>query len=212
MAELNFYMRPGAEFSLMGPGSGLGFFGDDGFGDSVAVGEYQGRTYVTDGNGIIQGPECNNVKYYNAQSGILGQTGSGIHLRAIPNYQSTLNIRFTNASAVKVQNAKLRIYDRVNIYNPASGVTTKAAQICHPSFIQGLTGSGNSSWVTFNEASISSFLTMANSPGLSGQSICDGSGSVYAGTRHDWYVALSASPDSIGSKTQYGLYFSTEYL
>ena len=31
-------------------------------------------------------------------------------------------------------------------------------------------------------------------------------------TRHDWYVSLSASPDSIGSKTSYGLYFTLEYF
>ena len=30
--------------------------------------------------------------------------------------------------------------------------------------------------------------------------------------RHTWYAALSASPLSIGSKTQYGLYVSLEYL
>jgi hypothetical protein len=31
-------------------------------------------------------------------------------------------------------------------------------------------------------------------------------------TRHTWYVGISASPLSIGSKTQYGLYVSLEYL
>jgi len=30
--------------------------------------------------------------------------------------------------------------------------------------------------------------------------------------RHDWYLALSASPDEIGSKTDFGLYFTVEYL
>jgi len=37
-------------------------------------------------------------------------------------------------------------------------------------------------------------------------------GAAHEALRHDWYVALSASPDSIGSKTQYGLYFTLEYL
>ena len=31
-------------------------------------------------------------------------------------------------------------------------------------------------------------------------------------TRHDWYINLSASPQSIGSKTDFGLYFTLEYL
>jgi hypothetical protein len=37
-------------------------------------------------------------------------------------------------------------------------------------------------------------------------------GSLHSSARHDWYVALSSEPESIGSKTQYGLYFSVEYL
>lgn len=37
-------------------------------------------------------------------------------------------------------------------------------------------------------------------------------GAAHQATRHDWYLALSASPQSIGSKTDYGLYFTLEYL
>jgi len=38
------------------------------------------------------------------------------------------------------------------------------------------------------------------------------SGALLRDIRHDWYVALSATPESIGSKTEYGLYFTLEYL
>jgi hypothetical protein len=118
-------------------GSGLGFYGAANFGASVAVAAYQARTFITDATGALQGPEVNNVIYLNPGSGILGQAGSGIGLRAIPNWQSTLNIRFTNDTAVKTQNGYIMIFDRVNINNPASGVTTKAAQIIHPNIVQG---------------------------------------------------------------------------
>ncbi len=77
-------------------GSGLGFYGAGGFGGSVQVGFWQGRTFITDGNGVTQGPEAPNVQYLNAASGILGQVGTGIALTCIPNYQSTLQIDFTN--------------------------------------------------------------------------------------------------------------------
>lgn len=30
--------------------------------------------------------------------------------------------------------------------------------------------------------------------------------------QHDWYIAISASPEEIGSKTDFGLYFTLEYL
>jgi hypothetical protein len=38
------------------------------------------------------------------------------------------------------------------------------------------------------------------------------SGEACRSKRHDWYLALSASPGSIGSKTDFGLYFTLEYL
>ena len=37
-------------------------------------------------------------------------------------------------------------------------------------------------------------------------------GSLHTSTQHDWYAAISAEPVTIGSKTDYGLYFTLEYL
>ncbi|MBX9836729.1 MAG: hypothetical protein K2X69_00305, partial [Silvanigrellaceae bacterium] len=54
-----------------------------------------------------------------------------------------------------------------------------------------------------------STLSMVDSPGLSGLSpSCINT----TATTHDWYLALTATPQSIGSKTQFGLYFAVEYL
>src|SRR3954465_7657346 len=84
-------------------GSGLGFFGAGGFGNSVAVAAYQDTTYITDGNGVSQGPQGNNVKWIHASSGQVAGT-TNLLLQSIPNYQSTLNIRFSHTSAVRTQN------------------------------------------------------------------------------------------------------------
>lgn len=201
----------GSDFTIEDlSGSGLGFYSNDGFGGSVRVGEYQGRTFITNGAGTTQGPEVDNVKYLNAASGILGQAGTGIALTAIPNYQATLNVRFTYDSAVNVQNAKARIYDRSNPNNAASGVTCKVAEIIHPTTTQTNNGSGDTTWYTPAGSSIT--VPLANSPGPSGLYAGNGSNSNYAATQHDWYLAISASPDSIGSKTQFGLYIELEYL
>ena len=187
-------------------GSGIGFFGSSGFGSSVAVGEYQSSTYITNSNGTVQGAEINNVKYVHPNSGLSG--ASTLALRNIPNYKATLNVRFNADSAVKTQNAQIRIYDRSNVNNNASGVTTKVAEIVHPSTSEaGLLGSGSTAWSTLNGSGVT--LNLAASPGTSGLSP---SGSNTQDTRHDWYLALSASPDSIGSKTQYGLWIQLEYL
>jgi hypothetical protein len=188
-------------------GSGLGFYGDSGFGASVQVGAYQGRTFITDAAGTIQGPECDNVKWTHANSGILGQAGSSVNLTHIPNYQSTLNIRFTHTSAVKTQNVKLRIYDRTNINVGATGVLTQVAEIIHPNEVQGAGGSGDTTWL--QPAGSSVVVDLVASPGTSGYSP---NGVNTSDTQHDWFVAMSASPTTIGSKTQYGLYCQLEYL
>jgi hypothetical protein len=202
---INFVAGPGFTIQDLA-GSGLGFFGAGGFGASVQVGYWQGRTFITNGTGTTQGPEVNNVQYLNSGSGVLGQSGSGIPLLHVPNYQATLNIRGLFDSAVKTQNVQLRIFDRVDPANPPSGVTTAVAEIVHPNPIQGTGGSGSSAWVfpTGN-----TYLTLTASPGMSGQRP---NGANTTDTQHDWYIALSASPNSVGSKTNYGLYVSMEFL
>lgn len=184
-------------------GSGIGFYGDSGFGFAVQIGSYQGRSFITNSNGTSQGPEIDNFKFTHAQSGVYGQVGSGYNLKELPNYLSTLNIRLTNDTTITTQNGRVYIYDRVNKNNGPSGVTCKIAEIIHPWQTILPSGSGSSTWLT--AAGSGSYLTLGNSPGISG---------LNPGTSpwHDWYIALSASPTSIGSKTQFGLWFEVEFL
>lgn len=212
MAQIKFYADTGlgSDFDIDMAGSGLGFYGSGGFGAPVAVASYQDNTYVTDGNGAQQGPQANNVKWTHANSGELSGS-TNLDLRNIPNSQATIKISFTHTTSVQVQNVELRVYDRANVNSGASGVTTKAYQCLHPSPLQtGLLGSGGTSWTT--PAGSGTTLSLAQSPGESGLYAGNGGTSVREDTRHDWYVCLSARPDSIGSKTQYGMYVSLEYL
>jgi hypothetical protein len=191
-------------------GSGEGFYGDAGFGASVPVGSYQGRTFITSPDGTSLGPEGNNVKYLNAGSGILGQAGTGIGLKAIPNAQSSLEILFTYDTPVRTQNAKLYGYDRYSINNAPSGVVFKAAQLIHPDPVQSNNGSGDSQWTTLTGTGQA--LNLCASPGVSGLFAGNGNDGGWSDTNHMWAVALSASPNTIGSKTQFGLLFQVEYL
>jgi len=213
MAQIDFLInRTGFDYDLKLGGSGLAFFGAAGFGASVEVGAYQGTTFVSDGAGTTKGAQSQNIQYLNSGSGVLGAASSGIGLKAIPNYQSTLNIRFTHSTKVKTQNCEMRIYDRTNINNAASGVTTKVAEIIHPRVTQFATGSGDGTWISPQGSG--TVVNFASSPGISGFYAGDGVSviSTKQALRHDWYAAISASPDSIGNKTQYGLFFSLEYL
>lgn len=193
-------------------GSGLGFYGATGFGTSVAVNAWQGSTFITNGDGTSQGPQVNNVQWTHPNSGTV-QNGTNLNLLAVPNYQSTLNIHFTNSTAVKTQNAYLYIYDRTSLANAASGVTTAVVPVIHPGTTQVATGSGSSAWEFPAGSSVAYFSRYNNgvlfSPGQSGYGVNGGS---TIDMTHDFYANISASPNSIGAKVLYGLWFQTEYL
>jgi|TARA_R110000751_G_scaffold157076_1_gene262505 hypothetical protein len=219
-------------------GSGLGFFGGS-FGQSVQINQFQDTTYITDGAGTTQKGAANNVKYATDTTayapGIVPATG----LKYIPNEKATLNIRFTNDSAVRTQNVKLRIFDRVNKNHAASGVITRVAEIIHPNTSYAVLGSGDDKWWgstshtgsdaqgtylgstnasdrlpdgTLTVGGSGVYVPLAQSPGAAGAYAGAGDTNTGQYTQHDWYVAITASPDSIGSKTQYGLYVELEYL
>lgn len=109
-------------------GSGLGFYGAS-FGSSVQIGQYQSKTFITNSNGTSNGGNAYNVKYTAAASGQPDTLTSGIPLSKLNGHHRTLDINFDHTSPVNVQNVQLRIYDRSNINNPASGVNTKVAEV-----------------------------------------------------------------------------------
>ena len=101
MASISFYAGTTAINNLSG--SGLGFFGGS-FGQSVQLNSFQDTTFITNGNGTTNGGATNNVKYSTDTkafaAGIVPATG----LKYIPNEKATLNVRFTNSSAINLAN------------------------------------------------------------------------------------------------------------
>ena len=219
-------------------GSGLGFFGGS-FGQSVQLNNWNSSTFITDGNGTNNGGTANNVKYSTDTKGFAVGVVPATGLLYIPNNKATLNVRFNNDSAVRTQNVKLRVFDRTDKDNPASGVITRVAELLHTSSSYIIEGSGDTTWWgsashtgsdaqgTYNGSANPSsrlptgtntvggsgvFVPLAKSPGPSGMYAGNGASNTGQYTQHDWYLAITASPDSIGSKTQYGLYVELEYL
>ena len=154
-----------------------------------------------------------------------------------------MNIRFKHDSAVKCQNPKLRVFDRNNINNHASGVVTYAYEVRHPSLENTSAGDlahratdfADPKWFIFERGvrmldtdtgnNVVEDMPLTPSPGLSGLNTSAGDnkltadyptstrlGTAHTSLQHDWYIALSSEPTEIGAKTQYGLYFSVEYL
>lgn len=209
MATFSFFAGDDTNINNLG-GSGLGFYGGS-FGASVAVGAFQQTTFITNSNGTALGPQTNNIKWAHASSGTVDSSTSPISLISIPNNQATLNIRFTHNTSVQVQNVSALIYDRSNTASGAVGVDTYTAEIIHPGLTQVATGSGDTVW-NYHPASPSgaTSIILANSPGISGMYAGSGN-SVRPDTVHDWFLAITCTPNSIGSKL-FGLYTQCEYL
>lgn len=207
MAEIKFF-APGTDSQIYNlNGSGVGFYGT-GFGNSVAVASYQETTFITNSNGTAEGPQIHNIMWLAEDSGVIDSAAAGVPLTKIPNNLATLNVRFEHTSAVKTQNTKLRIFDRVSIDNAASGVLTQVCEIIHPDPVQNDNGSGDTTWHEFDATTGGVEIDLVASPGESG---LRPNGPNTSDDRHDYYVAISASPSSIGAKT-FAMYVELEYV
>lgn len=214
MAQIQFFGAVNQQFEFglnSGYSSGLGMYGGAGFGASIPVGSYQSTIYITNAAGSANGPQCNSFTYLNAQSGIVSNVGPTLPLTGLPNIQATLNVRFTDSTPRLCQNVTLTIFDRVGnppSGSPASGLVCAAYDCRHYDPSQGgAPGSGVSSWTVFQPTSPGTVLRPFSSPcrsGLSSGNLVD--------SQHDWYILLSASPTSIGAKSQFGLSWYLEYI
>ena len=185
-------------------GSGLGFFGPGGFASSVQVGAWADTVFITNSAGTIQGASVNSVKYLNSASGICQGAPNGTGLLYIPNYEVSLNLRLTNPTPVHTQNGYVTVYDGVNTANPGSGLVAALAEMRHPGLLLTQLGSGSPNWVL--AAGTGTVLNLSNSPGTSGL------GGGLADTQHDYFLAISESPSSVGSKTQQSLFWYQEFF
>lgn len=229
-------------------GSGIGFFGSD-FGVPVPIGETQTTTWITTADGAGRGAQLKNTQFITEGEGAVEGTvklnnTNTINLSRLPNYQSTLNIRFEHETAVIASQPKVIVFNRQSINNHAVDVVTYVYESRHPLVLTTQSSlshraSTNFVWTIFDpaEGGIPNPMPLTNSPGPSGLNTVEqdmagdylsylrdtlgfddtdinnfNNGSTGRFTRHDWYVALSSSPTDIGEKTQYGLYFTVDYL
>lgn len=213
MADINFYSGEGTAVNNLS-GSGLGWYGTGGYGTPVQVSEYADNCYITNSAGTASSSSAikvDNCKYIDANTvEIAGE--EQILLRALPNHLSTLEIRLTNSTGIKVQNPKLRIFDRVSIDNEAANTVVKVAVVVHPWLSQSPLGSGSLTWSTPNGSGsvvdIGAISSAAISPGSGGLSP---QGANTVSTSHSWFFAISVMPVTIGSKL-FATSFSAEFI
>lgn len=175
MAEITFgtFNTP----NLMG--SGLGFYGSS-FGSSVSLGAFQSRSFITNSAGVTNGGASQNIQYTHPASGF-PQSASGIPLIRINSFHRTLDVHFDHDEPVFVQNAQLRIFDRVNINNPASGVNTRVAEIIN------FNGLNYSSWLATPGDANTANDAVGGSPFGSGDLLWWGSPWPAGNVTRNWY-------------------------
>jgi len=204
MSEINIYI---AENDVdIGTGESLGFFGPDGFGDPLSINECNGRTFITNVSGSVEYVECDNCRKISSSGVIVGQTGTGIDLINLPNYLTTINLRFTHPQAVLIQNAQLIAFDGSDIINAPTGLDVYGAETIHTSRLQTDTGIGDTNWTQMQGSG--QVLNLVDSPGTSGLSPL---GPATTSIRHDWYCALSVAPTIPGDR-QFALRMELEYI
>jgi hypothetical protein len=171
----------------------LGFFGAN-FGYSIRVGEYNQTSFVTTDNGSANHGQVPNLKYANVSGAYVASELTASELLEVNNDEATLQIRLVNDTPVQTRNTSFRAFDRSNVNNNPSGVAIYAAEILKGSV--SVRGSGDTNWTQIYGSG--STLTLEDH--------------LYGSGTHYWYVGLTATPQSIGQKTQIGFYFETEFL
>ena len=201
MATIAWFGADGTN-EILPAGSGefdtLGMFGA-GFGFSVAVGSYQTTSFSCNDDGTAQSGQVPNLKFTSSGSGLVANESSDTALSGVQLGEATLLVRFTHGSAVKVQNPSFRSFDGSSIANDPSGVTVQSFELLgQPSG----SGQGPSDFNTLGDTA------WTDTHGSTTLSLDD---QLFNGTTHDFYVGVSARPDSIGAKT-YGYFFELEFF
>ncbi len=174
----------------------LGFFGPNGFGDSLSLNEFNGRTFITNPSGSVASEEGDNCRKVSTSGLIIGQIGDEVNLQNLPNYLTTINLRFTHPEAVLVQNVRFIAFDGIDPDNAPSGLDVFGAEIIHTSRLQTVTGTGDTVWTQMTGSGQQ--LNLVDSPGTSGLSP---SGPATLDIRHDWFLAISVAPTLPGNRT-----------
>jgi len=146
------------------------------FDDAIAVGSYNSSTHVESSVGANDSSgNTPNNNKYIASG--TGDWGDGTEaLNLILDAECSLKINFAHGSAVAVTSHIFYAYDGTTTTAVPTGVTFQAAE------------SGDAAWT--NAEGSAAAVTVADSA---------------SATSHDFYILVSASPESVGEKTAFTL-------
>lgn len=185
----------------------VGFFGvggPKGVPFAVIVDKYQDSTYITNTSGenmgiapfgLLESGRLNNTKFEEGELANINGVG-GIELSGIPQLSGTLLIRFepSGSTPVRTQNVLLRTV----VLNSASGIDNVAGVVVGLK-VQGFEPAADNAWTQIaGDGALDNriFFVDHNDPDLI----------------HDFFVSLSASPEAVGERNDFGMFFIIEFL
>lgn len=150
------------------------WFNGAAWGTNVVVGSYQDTTHVSDSSDthLCTTNHVHNVKYLTSTTMSLDGAGSA-NLSTLTTGNSPWKFNFSDGSSVATTSGLFYFYDGTTDATAMSGVTVQAAE-----------GGTTSTWVAANGSG--SALSLANQG---------------AATSHDFFIAASLTPTSVGAKT-----------
>jgi len=218
MNSLTFFAPSGAPASgtvieaLDPPGdtsgaNSVGFFGaggPQGVPFAIIVNKYQDSTYITGVSGLNMGVapfgvkasgELLNTKFQDTTLATVAGVG-GVTLANIPQLSGTVLIRFvpSGVTAVRTQN----VLCRTVVLNASSGIDDVAG-VPVGLKVQGFEPGADSSWT--QTAGIGA---LANSVSFVDHNVTD--------LVHDFFISLSASPEAVGERNDFGFLVVVEFL
>ncbi len=162
----------------------LGFYGAN-FGDAVTVNNYQDSTHAETSAAahLCTTTHINNTKYLSGTTVSINGGASATLSSTVPaTTQCPLKINFSDAASVATSSATFWVDDGTTNTAGPVGVTAQAAE------------KGNTSWIA--TAGSGTAVALANQA---------------AATSHDFFILLSLSPTSVGTKTAVRAQISLTY-
>jgi len=172
------------------------FAGSGGLATPVTVATWQDETHMGTGDPGSDGcgaNHCQNVKYIQGTEYDSGGGTETLNDTNLVATECTIRIRFTDGSSVQTSSARFYAYD-------GSTTTTEAVGVDVYAFEQGVAAT---TWTNINDDS-------GNTGGDNGGERLD-LDDQGAATDHTFYIAISASPESVGAKTSFDFGIALTY-
>jgi len=181
MATFTFTLQ-GSSDTVIGATDRLQFAGAGGFDSKVTVGAYNDSTHVKS-SADANDSNGNSPENNKYVSGTTADWGDGVeNLNLITEAECALKINFSDAASVEITGAIFYAYDGTTPTAVPTGVTFQAAE------------QGDAAWT--NAEGSAAAVTLADQA---------------AATSHDYFIAVSASPESVGLKSAFAIRVELTY-